>query len=105
MIAAVEPKQLEASIAVTERRIAELNDRIIADLLKGRDPVEAEDQAVELRIALHQMKSATDTGAKAELRLKSPDELSRPASCVRSVSSSARLRKQDQLAKGPSASG
>src|SRR4051794_14357421 len=40
-----------------KRRIAEQNARIIADLLKGRDPSDAEDRVVEMRIALHRMKS------------------------------------------------
>jgi hypothetical protein len=57
MIPAAKPTHVEASIADTERRIAEQNERIIADLLKGRDPIEAEDRAVEMRIALHRMKT------------------------------------------------
>ena len=34
MIAAAKPKHVEASIADTERRMAQQNERIIADLLK-----------------------------------------------------------------------
>jgi hypothetical protein len=41
--------------------MAEQNERIIADLLKGRDPIDAEDRAVEMRIALHRMKSRRGT--------------------------------------------
>jgi hypothetical protein len=61
MIAAAKPKHVEAAIADTERRMAEQNERIIADLLKGRDPIDAEDRAVEMRIALHRMKSRRGT--------------------------------------------
>ena len=57
MIAAVKPKNVEACIVDTERRMAEQNERIIADLLKGRDPIDAEDRAVKMRLALHQLKS------------------------------------------------
>ena len=52
MIVVAKPKHVEASIADTERRMAEQNERIIADLLKGRDPIDAENRAVEMRIAL-----------------------------------------------------
>lgn len=57
MISAAKLKHLEAAMADIERRIAEQNERIIADLLKGRDPSDAEDRVVEMRIALHRMKS------------------------------------------------
>jgi hypothetical protein len=60
MIAAANLKHVEACIADTERRIAEQNERIIADLLKGRDPIDAEDRVVEMRIAVHRMKSRRD---------------------------------------------
>ncbi|GAC1328809.1 MAG: hypothetical protein NVSMB26_04500 [Beijerinckiaceae bacterium] len=57
MIAPAEKDCLEASIAATERRIAEQNERIIADLMKGRDPVDAEARALKMRIALYRMQS------------------------------------------------
>jgi len=37
--------------------MAEQNERIIADLLKGSDAIDAEDSAVETRLALHWLKS------------------------------------------------
>jgi hypothetical protein len=61
VIAAAKPKHVEASIADTERRMAQQNERIIADLLKGRDPIDAENRAVEMRIALDRMKSRRGT--------------------------------------------
>jgi len=61
MISAAKLKHFEVTIADMERRIAEQNERIIADLLKGRDASDAEDRVVEMRIALHRMKSPRGT--------------------------------------------
>jgi hypothetical protein len=61
MISAAKLKHVEATIAEIERHIAEQNEPIIADLLKGRDPSDAEDRVVEMRIALHRMKSPRGT--------------------------------------------
>ena len=55
MVAGVRPKYLEACVADAERRIAEHDSRIIAALMQGRDTLEAEDRAMELRAVLRSM--------------------------------------------------
>ena len=70
MISAAKLKHVEATIADIERRIAEQNACIIADLLKGRDPSDAEDRVVEMRIALHRMKSPCGLDVAFDQRAK-----------------------------------
>jgi hypothetical protein len=60
------PEALDASISATERRIAESNDRIILDLIRGRDTSADEEKvARELANLAHMRRRRSGPGGRA----------------------------------------